>query len=728
MKPADRRRCLTERAAEAAITEEVMKAARAAGVNISTGWGLSNGKKKGRGVGKQDEKEEAERRRRAEEIKAVTAEVRGAALSAVVDLSEDGDGDGCDVDDAVEAGSSSLHPPLSRPAAASEAVAVAPQPRPPGPKLTLKKRRSRPQKKKRVCPGGSSVAANPAPPVIVPSGLHRASSMETAASATTPDLSSSASSLASLQAKSPPPLPLRPRSIAGATAACAGERCAEVAAKRPPSAAVGGGVGSAILAIASPDCPENPLIVPGAPGAPSYVLCPRRPRSASDFSVEGEVGRDVIGLGRDMKRALANSMETYADETSTRQILAEAEYSLRKKARREGGVGSSVVEGSLEVAPKEMLPVASAAAVAVASAPPEDDSKPSLRPSLDASVASSAATFYTIGGTPKPKASRRVLPAAPFSTREFEGLWRTVEARQKVTTEQIESSSLFRGANNSDAKTAGLSAVQTRAQYGRTLFAGTKRIIDMTELKPSEIFLDIGHGAGNACLQAAFTVGCEARGVEVVPERCRIADIFREELSDRADEVAEEERGRKRSIGEVMLREGSLTDPAHREFMTAADVVLVNNSDDIFGVRSGDVEGRPTLDAHVGGILAMLKPGARMVAFHPLLCLGRGLSEENERRRRAKLDESLDASFFTVERRSIGRNAVSWSKTKEITVYLYRRVSQTGSADTGQALFLCSNKKCWGNSVGTAALDEETGLLVEECVYCGTKRSVKTRR
>eukprot|EP00566_Odontella_aurita_P018977 CAMPEP_0113580380 /NCGR_PEP_ID=MMETSP0015_2-20120614/30639_1 /TAXON_ID=2838 /ORGANISM="Odontella" /LENGTH=307 /DNA_ID=CAMNT_0000484559 /DNA_START=56 /DNA_END=977 /DNA_ORIENTATION=+ /assembly_acc=CAM_ASM_000160 len=214
MKPADRRRCLTERAAEAAITEEVMKAARAAGVNISTGWGLSNGKKKGRGVGKQDEKEEAERRRRAEEIKAVTAEVRGAALSAVVDLSEDGDGDGCDVDDAVEAGSSSLHPPLSRPAAASEAVAVAPQPRPPGPKLTLKKRRSRPQKKKRVCPGGSSVAANPAPPVIVPSGLHRASSMETAASATTPDLSSSASSLASLQAKSPPPLPLRPRSIA----------------------------------------------------------------------------------------------------------------------------------------------------------------------------------------------------------------------------------------------------------------------------------------------------------------------------------------------------------------------------------------------------------------------------------------------------------------------------------------------------------------------------------
>jgi precorrin-6B methylase 2 len=33
-------------------------------------------------------------------------------------------------------------------------------------------------------------------------------------------------------------------------------------------------------------------------------------------------------------------------------------------------------------------------------------------------------------------------------------------------------------------------------------------------LERHEVFLDVGHGAGNTCLQAAYTIGCEARGIE----------------------------------------------------------------------------------------------------------------------------------------------------------------------------------------------------------------------
>ena len=33
-------------------------------------------------------------------------------------------------------------------------------------------------------------------------------------------------------------------------------------------------------------------------------------------------------------------------------------------------------------------------------------------------------------------------------------------------------------------------------------------------------------------LQASFAVGCESRGVEVVPERCRIADEYNEALHE----------------------------------------------------------------------------------------------------------------------------------------------------------------------------------------------------
>lgn len=56
------------------------------------------------------------------------------------------------------------------------------------------------------------------------------------------------------------------------------------------------------------------------------------------------------------------------------------------------------------------------------------------------------------------------------------------------------------------------------------------------------------------------------------------------------------------------LREGCLADLHHREFLTAADVVLVNNSNGIFGVRSGEFFGIVLLDSHVAGIFAQLKP------------------------------------------------------------------------------------------------------------------------
>ena len=77
------------------------------------------------------------------------------------------------------------------------------------------------------------------------------------------------------------------------------------------------------------------------------------------------------------------------------------------------------------------------------------------------------------------------------------------------------------------------------------------------------------------------------------------------------------------------LRKGSLTDSHHCPFVAEADVLLVNNAGHVFGVRSGNVQGKPTLDEYVGGIFAMTKPGTRMITFEPLQCLGRSLNEEN---------------------------------------------------------------------------------------------------
>jgi len=321
-------------------------------------------------------------------------------------------------------------------------------------------------------------------------------------------------------------------------------------------------------------------------------------------------------------------------------------------------------------------------------------------------------------------------PSDLFTTDEFKSLWRECEYKMGVSTEQIEKRNFVRGASHDGKKNLSLS--QTRAQYGRLLFDGMEKVIKITGLKRNEIFVDIGHGIGNAIFQAAFTVGSESRGLEVVPERCRVADQFYSALMERVGVVervgivpsdGSEHSCLTKSIGKITLKEASLTDPKVRSFMNEADVALVNNSNDIFGTRSGDVEGKPMLDAYVAGTFGMMKPGSRMVTLHPIF-LGRSLPEENERRKKFGMNACADASFFTYKRHTLGRDVVSWTR-KEIIVHCYTRVQQ--SSNDGTALFLCGNKTCGWRGCATAAVNDD-GLLIEECVYCETKRGVKTRK
>jgi hypothetical protein len=45
-------------------------------------------------------------------------------------------------------------------------------------------------------------------------------------------------------------------------------------------------------------------------------------------------------------------------------------------------------------------------------------------------------------------------------------------------------------------------------------------------LKKDEIFIDIGHGIGNAVLQAALTIGCNSRGLELNRDRFLLSKEF----------------------------------------------------------------------------------------------------------------------------------------------------------------------------------------------------------
>lgn len=62
----------------------------------------------------------------------------------------------------------------------------------------------------------------------------------------------------------------------------------------------------------------------------------------------------------------------------------------------------------------------------------------------------------------------------------------------------------------------------------QAFFLFFKKIFELTGLQRNEIFLDLGHGLGNAPIQAAATIGCEGRGLELVENRCLLSFAFQE--------------------------------------------------------------------------------------------------------------------------------------------------------------------------------------------------------
>lgn len=169
--------------------------------------------------------------------------------------------------------------------------------------------------------------------------------------------------------------------------------------------------------------------------------------------------------------------------------------------------------------------------------------------------------------------------------------------------------------------------------------------------------------------------------------------------------------------GDIDLRNKDFCDEEQRSFIVEADVALVNNAMEIFSGRSQAPVNGPSLDDHIAGLFARMKPGARMVAF-TALPLGLSLTEANEKRRKGKRNEPYDsdASFFECETFSLGRECVSWTN-KEINVYMYTRVQSASNKDV--PMFTCHN--C---GFKDSVLFENSNFLIKNCAKCNIKRPV----
>lgn len=113
----------------------------------------------------------------------------------------------------------------------------------------------------------------------------------------------------------------------------------------------------------------------------------------------------------------------------------------------------------------------------------------------------------------------------PMPHNVFINMWKQVEQDDGWETAAFEATNAFKKANNVTDKND--TTVQKKAQYGRLSFQATRVIFtQVVSLKYFHLFLDIGHGVGNTVLQAAYTVGCESLGIELVNLRAQRADVY----------------------------------------------------------------------------------------------------------------------------------------------------------------------------------------------------------
>ena len=231
----------------------------------------------------------------------------------------------------------------------------------------------------------------------------------------------------------------------------------------------------------------------------------------------------------------------------------------------------------------------------------------------------------------------------------------------------------------------GCNTKQKSAQYGRLLPQATKTVFsEFLELQPSDIFVDLGHGLGNAVMQAAYTHGCASRGIEVVKSRFDVSLAFKKrELSEMA------------GCFPMQLRHGQIEKAEHRHFLTMSGKsvmkVLCNNFGDVFGTRSSS--NPPYLNDYVAGLFASMKEGSKIATFDELRFQVGPLDMVNKHRKKLKMETSSYASFYIMERKVLGfqNKYVSWSENggnqHQITMYVYTRVGKESN-------FMCSAAIC----------------------------------
>lgn len=231
------------------------------------------------------------------------------------------------------------------------------------------------------------------------------------------------------------------------------------------------------------------------------------------------------------------------------------------------------------------------------------------------------------------------------SMNTFCQLWETVEDDIGELTVDIENGKLVREANH---RVAG-SRRQANAMYGRVSFKATDRMLDLLELQhPSssnegDVFVDFGHGLGNAVMQAAFTRRCCSRGIEIDATRFYLSSVYRTRLYEAYEKLWIDRDGISFRVrdnfvcakcwplqaysshfdlqpGPIHLRRGRLESTEQTAFLTEGGRIkgICNNYNGVFGPKAMHSSTNLSLDENMIGLFGLMVEGSILITLSKL--------------------------------------------------------------------------------------------------------------
>ncbi|KAJ7271378.1 histone methylation protein DOT1-domain-containing protein [Mycena haematopus] len=126
-------------------------------------------------------------------------------------------------------------------------------------------------------------------------------------------------------------------------------------------------------------------------------------------------------------------------------------------------------------------------------------------------------------------------------------------------------------------------------------------IIQLTEMTPNSLFLDLGSGVGNVVTQASLQTGCESFGIEINDMLGTIAEKYLKVFARDCKTLGY-------TPGEITVERGDMRKSSRlTELLPRADVLFVNN--ERFSVE---------LNQSVVEMIGALKNGAYIISLQPL--------------------------------------------------------------------------------------------------------------